>query len=159
MNYAEISSFIEKHWNIIGCSEEFIVIFDKYKKNGKVSMATCGWNHTTVSFNPLVFLHRFLVNTSNYNKVSERFLKGSLLHEIGHSRCRDIVQLGTTVEREVLAQKWAIEYSFKNDLKDELNGLLELLDVWATIGKGTHYLAYEEIMSETEWARKYGLIT
>jgi len=158
MNYKEIAAFIEKHWNIVGNNEQYSVIFKVLKKNGKISRANCGYNHT-VTLNPTIFFHRFLINTDNCHKISEICLKGSLLHEIGHSKCRDIVQLGTTVRREVMAQKWAIEYAFVNHFEEEMEGLLWLLKLWGTIPKGAvHRLAHDEIYACRKWARKYELI-
>jgi len=158
MNYDEIAAFIERHWNVVGNNERYSVVFKVLKENGRISRANCGYNHTA-DFHPTMFYHCFLINTVNCHKIPERFFKGSLLHEIGHSRCRDIVQLGTTVRREVMAQKWAMEYAFANKFEEEMSGLSELLDLWGTIRKGAvHRLAYKEIMSDRKWARKMGLI-
>ena len=87
--------------------------------------------------------------------------KAILLHEIGHLKTDNGWKEARSL-KEYRAQKWAIEYSFKNGWHDLVNHGAAHIRFWKFClyhsDSRIYKMAYKLIAKDKKWAKQYGIM-
>lgn len=153
MNYLEIVNFILEHNDDINKIEPFDVIIMEMKYIERYLYSCTAGTMSIDGFN------YFVINKPVWEmKLFKVTQEASLLHEIGHFM-EDYDEFGEeTVEGELFAHTWAIDYASKHGLNEVLIELMNYVDIWIhrpKLDMDMHKQAAKQILSVPKYETMY----